>query len=376
MRRVCIVQPLLATYRIPLFTELADKFQVDVLYSHDTATSGYGSPELVKHPNITWKEIRTYRPAGHRIAMFQAGIMRYMLRKRPHAVIIFANPRFLSFWTTLIWGILLGIPVFPHGHGLVKKRKANAILIGMYHIILTLSSRYICYTPSVAKSFDDFRLPSNKLAIADNVIVNPEPVHPSTKTGKEKGLLFIGRLRPGCHVDTLVEAVEELRSTTQCPELTLHVIGCGELTSTLDRLASTRPWLHVYGQVYEPKQIRDISRYCFAGVYPGNAGLSVLHMMSLSLPPITHDDMTAHEGPEPGYIQSGKNGVLFSHSGDNGALAKAIETVYNGRDLKEMQRHAFATYQNLIIPPLSERFSRIIFPSIDTSHNNQQIHDS
>ena len=63
-------------------------------------------------------------------------------------------------------------------------------------------------------------------------------------------------------------------------------------------MALTWSWVHFYGSIYDPDQISKISLKCMVGCYPGNFNY-IVHLMSPSLPPITHDDLPAHQGPNP-----------------------------------------------------------------------------
>jgi hypothetical protein len=112
--------------------------------------------------------------------------------------------------------------------------------------------------------------------------------------------------------------------------------------------------------VYDAEQIRKISLDCFAGCYPGNAGLSVVHMMSLSLPVITHDDLRAH-GPEPSFIRDGVSGWLYDHADPEPALYHAVRSLASDpAKVARMRQNAFADYQSLAHPSLAERLWAII----------------
>ena len=158
----------------------------------------------------------------------------------------------------------------------------------------------------------------------------------------------------------LIKVIAQLREI-RYPALTLHVIGGGEQSQHFQQIASGLSWVRFHGQIHDPEKIREISRNCMFGCYPGNAGLSVVHLMSLSLPPVTHDDLAAHEGPEPSYIQHGINGWFFTNRDPEGGLLRALHDILeNPQRLKLMQRSAFATYKYLMKPSLAMRFVNIV----------------
>lgn len=296
--------------------------------------------------------------------MIQWGVGRYIRRERPNAIMIFGNPRYLSFWTTLLWGKLLGIPVHVHGHGLYKKRHIGAFHRLIMTFLLKLATSYICYAPIVRQSFLDHSFSEQKLSVAHNSLINRFPVQPREKRGDERGILFIGRLRKGSNVPLLVRVIERLRRVDGFP-LRLHVIGTGEETQSVQTETSNFPWVVLHGEIYPQEQIREVSLDCFLGCYPGNAGLSVEHLMSLSLPVITHDDLPAHQGPEPSFVRNGVEGLLYDHRTPEESLYQALKSLATDPlRLARMQHSAFEEYQRLVNPPLSERLWSII----DTRH--------
>ena len=360
MKNICIIQPILTSYRIPVFVEMARHCCVTVIYSPADVSQGFGSlPQLSDIDDVKWFEVPTIRFFGKKVGMYQRGIIDSFRKNKPDAVILFSNLRYLSFWSTLCWCHFHNIPVFLHGHGLYKKSRVGTLWKLIYRFILWLSSRYICYTSSVADSLLTLGLSENKITIAENSLVNLSPVLPNEKTGFEMGILFIGRLRSGCGLEHLITAADRLRREGY-PNIELHIIGEGSEFNKVCELHETRPWIHFYGECYDPKKISDISRKCRVGCYPGNAGLSVVHMFSLSLPPITHNNMMFH-GPEPSYIKPEENGFLFEYSNPEEGIFKALHAIFdNPQKLKIMQSRAFNTYETLIQPSLAMRLIKIV----------------
>ena len=142
--------------------------------------------------------------------------------------------------------------------------------------------------------------------------------------------------------------------------LILHVIGAGEEAARLRDEVRNCPWVMLHGELYDAEKIREVSLDCFLGCYPGDAGLSVVHLMSLSLPVVTHDDLRAH-GPEPSFIRDGVSGILYDHADAEPSLYRAVRSLASDPvKVAEMQQNAFADYQSLANPSLAERLWRII----------------
>jgi len=360
MKRLCIIQPILSNYSRETFFEMAEFCDVDIVFSPTPSGTGFGDVLPTQNSRVRYFVVPTFKPFGDKIGMIQWGIAKYLLRERPDAVLVTANPRYLTFWTTLLLAKLLGIPTYAHGHGLFKKHKIGILYRLMMTALLKLVTSYICYAPIVWQSFIDYGFLDQNLSVAHNSVINAFPLPPEQKTGEETGILFIGRLRRGNRVALLVQVMERLRRVDGLP-LTLHVIGTGEEESVLQKEGTDRPWIILHGEVYDAEQIQLISRDCFLGCYPGNAGLSVEHMMSLSLPVVTHDDLASHHGPEPSFIRNGASGLLYNSAKPEQSLYESIKSLAtNPTRLARMRQSAFEDYQTLVNPPLSARLWSIL----------------
>jgi glycosyltransferase involved in cell wall biosynthesis len=357
------MQPHLSNASREMFLELAQYCPLDLVVSPEPEGMGFEVAPLVESPRIRCFSGPTLRPLGRNLGWIQWSGVKYMLRERPDALLLNANPRYLTFWVALLWAKALHIPVYAHGHGFYRRGRIGAAYKLMMRSMLKLVTSYICYAPVVRQAFLDNGLPGRRLAVAHNSLINHFPVPPQEKTGTEPGILFIGRLRRRSRLDLLVRVMERVRREDGLP-LQLHVIGDGEegdaLRAEAGNEARDYPWIVFHGAVYDSEKIRRISLECFAGCYPGTAGLSVVHMMSLSLPVITHDDLRAH-GPEPSFIRDGVSGWLYDHKDPEQSLYHAVRSLASDpQKVAEMRQNAFAGYQSLAHPSLAERLWKII----------------
>jgi len=359
LKRLCIVQPILSNYGLPVFLELAQHCQIDLLYAAAPPEAGFGPVSLPDAPNLRGFPVGAFKPLGDRLGIFHRGLLAYIFRQRPDTLLLSANMRNLSFWGAVVCGKFLGIPVYAHGHGPFKKRTLSTAYRGAMRVLLRLVTSYICYAPAVRQSFIDHGFDDKKLTIAHNSVVNPFPVRPEEKNGKERGILFVGRLRHGSNLQLLSRVVARVRHLDGLP-LILHVIGAGEEAAPLRDEVRDCPWVVLHGEIYDAKRIREVSLDCFLGCYPGDAGLSVVHLMSLSLPVVTHNNLRAH-GPEPSFIRDGVSGWLYDYADPEPSLYQAIRSLASDpAKVAEMRQNAFADYQSLADPSLAERLWAII----------------
>ena len=359
MTKICIIQPLLAAYRLPVFEEMATKVDLSLIVSEPDDSAGYGKLIVPKNSNIKFKVVRTLRPFGDVFGMYQRSIISYLLEVRPDVVMIFSNPRYLSFWTTLICCRLLGIRVFPHGHGIFKKAKISIMIRLLYKLIFLLATRYVCYCDYVLKCFGQLNVDKNQLATVENSLVNKSPSPTRYLSPIKNSILFLGRIREGSKLQLLIEAVTELRRYLDI-DFELHIVGGGPQYSQLASRVKDESWITLYGEIYDQVEIKNIADQCDIGVYPGDSGLSVVHYMSLGLPSVVHNDYSNHYGPEPTYIEEGVNGVIFSRDNKEMLINTLIKLYESPELLKKMQLASYNSYVSLINPSQAERFIKVL----------------
>jgi glycosyltransferase involved in cell wall biosynthesis len=359
MKRLGVIQPHLSNVSREMFLELAGYCPLDLVISPEPLAMGFDVAPMSDGPTVRCFSGPTFMPVGKKLGWIQWSVLRYIVHERPRALFINANPRYLTFWIALLWAKALGIPAYAHGHGFYRRGRIGGPYKLMMRALLKLITSYICYAPLVRQAFLDSGFSAEKLTVAHNSLINRFPVLPGEKRGTESGVLFIGRLRRESRLDLLLRVVERIRREDGL-SLRLHVIGDGEEAKDLRAQARDYPWAVFHGGLYDAEQIRKVSLECFVGCYPGKAGLSVVHMMSLSLPVITHNDLRAH-GPEPSFIRDGVSGWLYDYKDPEQSLYQAVRSLASDpQKVADMRQNAFADYQSLASPSLAERLWKII----------------
>lgn len=288
--------------------------------------------------------------------------------KNGDAIVVFANPRFVSFWLLMLVARLRGAKVFAHGQGNYAHPSGSLFRKFMYRVICGLSYRYICYNEFVRVCMLRIGCNADKLVVADNSVQIDAPVHPEGKDYCVSGVLFVGRLREGCSLGVAVEAVSRLRAAFS--EVCLYVVGSGPMESRYRKEFDGLDWVRFHGSIYDHELISRISRKCRVGCYPGNAGLSVVHMFALSLPVVVHSKVHQHMGPESAYVVDKFNGFLFDPDEDPvAALFGSLRLAWSmtSDELREIGRNSFRTYEELTQPSLGERFLGILEGGADKS---------
>lgn len=350
-RKLLIIQPFLTKYRLPVFSELATKYQVVV---GATLNDSYGSIEQNDLCSIEFEPLISRSFFQNRI-FYQFNLFKIIKKHKPDIAFLTANGRYISLWLILLVLKSINVKVILHGQGLYNKKKISLFSRIQYFLFSVLSDKYICYTESCQDTLKSLSIYKNT-EVADNSIVNEYPVNKITTD--EKGVLFIGRLRHGCNIEFLIEAIDALVDEEM--DIKLFIVGGGELLNVLREKYISHQSIDFLGEIYDPQKISEISKHCFAGCYPGDAGLSVLHYMSLSLPAIIHSSLDLHMGPEPSYIKDNVNGYLFKRGDKLSLIDALLNTNNHKKHLNVMQQNAFSSYQKLTDPSLGQRFLRVI----------------
>ncbi|MBR7975852.1 glycosyltransferase [Burkholderia vietnamiensis] len=356
-RTVFYVQPLIARYRFEVISSLRQRFNVKVfanmrgVESHGFSSEYPSCDEFVETPITTIPRTR---------AKFQHGIASRIFFERPAAVFIFADVTYVSLWLSLALGRLMRVPIVVHGQGLYRYPKPGFFRSISYRAVVAMSSRYVCYGESSRKSLERIGCRKRNLDAAHNSLLVETTINPFEKTGDEPGVLFVGRLRDGCNVEILIRAVESLVSEGH--KIVLHIIGDGELRASMQQAYAGRAHVIWHGAVYDDSEIANISRACRIGCYPGAAGLSVVHMFGLSLPPLIHDQLHMHMGPEPEYVSPFETGFLYARDGGVEALAAVLRSVWDlpPAVIRKIGKRAFSKYRQLNSPTLGERLAQIV----------------
>ena len=354
---VFYVQPLIARYRIEVIESLNRLFSVKVFACSEGVEANGFSRERPDCDEFV--ETRIARLPSRHMRM-QSHVLSRIVLEHPDAVLIFADVRYVSLWLVLIAGRVMRVPVLIHGQGLYRHQSAGLLRTLCYRLAVALAVRYVCYTEASRRSLEDIGCPSAKLVVANNSLTVSCGVDPGTKTGTENGVLFIGRLREGSEIEPLIDVVGQLHG--EGIDITLHVIGDGEHGARLKRKYGERSYVIWYGAVFDDDAIATISRRCRVGCYPGSAGLSVVHMFALSLPPVVHDRLPLHMGPEPGYVEDGRTGFLFGRDGGSGALAATLRRIWAmpPEAMRATAAAAHAVYCQLNSPTLGHQLAEIV----------------
>jgi glycosyltransferase involved in cell wall biosynthesis len=360
MKKLLIIVPVFARYRVPVFDELGEHYEVCVVSSELASFLGAGIDGF----HCEGLKIKRHIPVPiyqflYGKLFYQSGLLGIIRETHPDSVLICAHSHYISYWCVLAYCFFHSIPVYSHIRGPYNRSISffNKVIYGtMYGLISRLSTRTLLYTPNSLRRIEEFGWDKKRFTVIYNSIVNQYPVLPEEKDYSKKGILFVGRLREGCNLELLCESIIELKNENYPIEG--HIIGSGKLYNFyLDKYE--REYMTFYGEIYDQKEISKISKECIIGCYPGNAGLSVVHYMSLSLPCLVHNNIMKHQGPEPSYVKDRINGRLFQYE-DKESFKRTIKEMLDTADLPLYGNESYNTYLKLSNPSYAQRIIEVL----------------
>jgi glycosyltransferase involved in cell wall biosynthesis len=266
---------------------------------------------------------------------YQRGLLDWLTDWNPDALIVEANPRYLSTPPAVKWMQVRRRPVLGWGLG-------SAPLSGPFTSFrqkrwIRFLSRFdglIAYSQRGADEYAMLGIPREKIFVAHNA-VSPAPTALPDRRPKavdRATILFVGRLQARKRIDSLLRACAEMPE----PQPRLVIVGDGPERGDLEQAArQVYPSAQFIGAKHGD-QLKPYFAEADLFVLPGTGGLAVQEAMSHGLPVIvakgdgTQDDLVRPE-----------NGWQVPPGDDNALVAIMREALSDVVRLREMGNESF-----------------------------------
>jgi len=286
----------LPDYRAPFFDRLAE-----------ACTGGLNVFAGLPGPEEGIRPAERLEVAEHRLARnlqlgsgpahlnLQLGIQAWLREWDPAALILEANPRYLSNRTALVWMHARRRPVLGWGLGAPP---LGWPWEGFRRNYLRRFDALIAYSTWGAEQYRRLGRAADRVFVAPNAVSGPPPPLPARKAeaAGPVRILFVGRLQARKRVDLLLRACGALSAP---PEL--QIVGDGPERAALERLARlVFPHAHFLGE-RRGAELEALFREADLFVLPGTGGLAVQQAMAHGLPVVVAEaDGTQRELVRPG----------------------------------------------------------------------------
>ena len=336
--RIFIFQPYLTHYRTAIFNKLNKYFYIKLAFNSSNKES-----HIKANLNKDIKIIYTKKKKFFGV-VYQKNLIKKIQIRNINSIILASDIKSLTQLKLILYSKISDYKIFLWGHGLFKKKINifNFILYKFYfYLISFFITKYICYNKICFDSLIGF-LPKKKMVILNNTLekkIDPSSIKKNYKISKD--LLFVGRLRDKCGLMLLLKALSELKNFY----IKLHVIGDGK---NLVNYKNYSKKLNVNVTFYKKRIFfSKIASKCFAGVYPGDTGLSVVDYMMHGLPVIIHNKINDHMGPEAAYIINRYNGLNFKKNSSNDLKSKIMKLYKNRTLVAKLGNNSIKTIKKL-----------------------------
>ncbi len=322
--RLALQQRVLPSYRIAFFDLLAQSCESMSLFAgmpRPEEMIASGTPQIAKYHEV--KNFHLF--SGTFYFCHQRGFIDWLKEWDPNALIVEANPRYLSTPAAVSWMHARGRRVIGWGLGAPKRSGVWSHFIHQFDAILSYSQRG-------AEEYTSLGFPRDKIFVAHNS-VSPKPMLNIERLtfNVQPILLFVGRLQSRKRVDSLLRACAEMGSNPR-----LMIVGDGPERTALEALAKE---VYPSADFIGAKHGADLKPYFEQAdlfVLPGTGGLAVQEAMSHGLPVI----VAKGDGTQDDLVRA-ENGWQIQPE-DHGALVSAIKNALSDRArLREMGKESF-----------------------------------
>ena len=350
---VLIFQQIVPAYRVPVFREMSARLKTILCHSTENKSSKICSAaNTIDFPN----EILFNKDNFGTNQKVKEVLKKY----RPKVVIAGVAASNFTFLKLLLLRKKFKYKLIAWGHVIHNKEIRNPLAgkrgkLMRYYLKKADAIVFYCdkRRKILSQTFPQLR---DKCFVAHNTLdlsENRALFEKLEKQGKEKvkanikgnftaqyNIIFVGRLLPDKGIQLLLDAHS---IAAQQLNVNLHIVGTGDMESTIKEHKLYNSKVFHYGAIYE-EQINAYFLYVSdLFVMPGYVGLSVIHAFSYGLPVITCK--TANEGPfhspEIENVKHTYNGFLCESNAND--LANTIINALQDSDLQLMSKNAVKT---------------------------------
>lgn len=297
--RLALVQRVLPTYRVPFFDLLAESCQggLHIFTGQPLPVESIATAQKLQAADLTLTHNRHVSdPSSSTYLCWQDGVLKWLKAHNPDALIVEANPRYLSTRLAVHWMHARNRPVLGWGLGapVISGRLALVRRWNRQTFLRTLDG-IIAYSQRGAEQYR--ALGMEQVFVAHNAVApRPTTRPPERQDSLDTALtiLFVGRLQTRKRLDILLRACATFPKESQ-PRLI--IVGDGPARIASENLARE---IYPQAEFVGAKHGEQLAPY-FAQAdlftLPGTGGLAVQQAMTHGLPVIvaqgdgTQDDL-------------------------------------------------------------------------------------
>jgi glycosyltransferase involved in cell wall biosynthesis len=356
--RVAIFQPLIPSYRLPLYERLGALPGLELtVYAGDSE----GSLKAC-HRGTSFRVVSAplrYWALGFRTQSAQVSLPTH---RKFDLLIAPWDIHYLTVIPSVALARSMGIPIVLWGHG--YSLRPHLLSDAARNLWGKMANGVLLYTGSVANQLiEECGFSRDRVFVAQNAL-DQAPIQAARRHWLDrpreledfqrshgldpaKTIVFLSRLEVANRIDLLLHASAAL--SREHPALKTVVIGDGSSRAELQLLARSlriEDRVIFTGAIYEESKLAPWMLSGTLFCYPANIGLSLLHAFGYGLPAVTSDDRWA-QNPEIEALVPDGNGLEY-RSGDLNDMVRQCARILSDSALHQrLSASALQTVQDL-----------------------------
>lgn len=348
--KILIVQPEIPHYRYPFFRELQSRFNICL------AHSGRSWAELTPEEELLLEEVSFFN-----ILFFQKMKFRKLIGDAD-ILVINGNIRYLSNLVLIIYAVISKTKFIWWGHLHTASTKKSAHFFKKIRLyISTWADFRLFYTAKEAEQFCQLypSLISSTSGLSNGLDIEEIKKYRKSydPSDRKYDVIFCGRFTPKSNLLLLLDAIEYSKTPLQ-----VLLIGDGPLKKIVNKRAQAirNSNIIILPALFREEELAGYFNASKLFVYPGAAGLSIIHGQSYGLPILIHDNVT-NQMPETSIVSDWGGGDYFIENDYISLQVRISEMLFDDERLKAFSDAGiFATESYFNAKIMAENFSSVI----------------
>lgn len=291
MTKIAILQNTIYNYRRDFYEKISQNEGIEVTVFHsDESLNLIGiSFSTAYLPEKQFKGFYWHPNLQKQLEAFDVVIIMFNVRYLSYMSLLFAKA-FRADKKLLLWG-----------HGFGKNARINRLRVWL----ADRADGLLLYYKEAIEDFAGAKSLTNRVFAINNTI-GVSNAGRSTAASRSR-FIFVGRLQKRKKIGAIIAAFRALQEKS--PDLTLDVVGDGEIREQLQAAAQGLENIVFHGKVTDESALKKLFDESIAYVSPGAIGLGVLHAFAYGCPVITvrHDPL---HGPEFNNLIHNENAII------------------------------------------------------------------
>lgn len=304
MKKILFLQNSIPHYRIPLYSELTNTYEVTIVHSGNLSNT-----EQTKYK----EKIVSKRKIGP--FYFQPSILEEISKNHYDVVVVMFDIRWVS--NIFLSLVKREFKLVYWGHRYSKNFLANRIR----NFFLKKADAILQYSDIETKQLLDLGIKKEKIFVAHNTMYVDN--HLDTSHHEKNSFIFVGRAQKRKKIDVFLKTFSQIKSEIPI-NISINIVGDGEENIKLKKLTKQlgiSQYVNFLGSVTEDNELIKLYQNAIAYVSPGPVGLGVLHSFSYGVPVITFKG--GKHGPEFSNLDHNINAIICDSLDDfKNALTK------------------------------------------------------